>query len=280
MDMTSGSSLDLATLLQNSVKNADGDNNLWGGNGFLILFLLLLFGWGNNGFLGNRNGSPNDENSAISAAIERARADGLSDQVIVDAVKGNASAIQSLSATFGADIGAVQSALNTISNGISTLGGQINLNGQQVINAIQMGNQTLGQQLMECCCENKALLLEQSNINQMAIMNQTNTLSDRIRTGFSDIHSLIDQQNVQMSAGFQSIKDMFTQNKIDSLQAEITQLRNDATNTAQTTYLQNYVTSQTAPLQTAINTLLVRSTPAPVPAYLVNSTNGCGCTGA
>ena len=46
MNMGGGSSLDLANLLQNSVRRNDGDG-LFGGDGFLLLFLLILFGgWG------------------------------------------------------------------------------------------------------------------------------------------------------------------------------------------------------------------------------------------
>lgn len=125
-------------------------------------------------------------------------------------------------------------------------------------------------------------------------MEQTNTISDRLRTGFSETHQLIDAQTAQMVAGFQSIKDMFTQNKIDTMQATITQLQNNANNSAQTAYIQNYVNSQIAPVQTAVNTLINRVPSNPVPAIVVGSSNsngynnyaygwnnsGCTCTGA
>lgn len=50
MDMTNGmaggSMLDLAGLLQNSMRRNDGDG-IFGGDGFILLFLLILFGgWG------------------------------------------------------------------------------------------------------------------------------------------------------------------------------------------------------------------------------------------
>lgn len=127
-------------------------------------------------------------------------------------------------------------------------------------------------------------------------MEQANVISDRLRTGFSETHQLIDAQTAQMVAGFQSIKDMFTQNKIDTMQATINQLQNNANNSAQTAYLQNYVNGQVAPVQTAVNTLLNRIPSNPVPAVVVGTANGngygynnnyayswnngCGCTGA
>ena len=268
-----GSGLDFATFMNSALRN--NDNGMFGNSngGLLWIFLLLLFGWGGNGF-GNRGQTAND--ATVDAAIQRARADGLSDQSILDAIRGNETVIQTLATTFNTDIGNIQQSLNAISGGIDRLSGQVGLSGQQVISAVQTGNMNLIQQLMSCCCEVKSLIIEQGNSTRIATMEQTNTLSDRMQTGFSDIHQLIDTQTSQMTAGFQSIKDMFTQNKIDSLQAEVNQLQTNANNSAQTAYLQNYINSQVAPLQSAINSIYNRVPANPVPAYLVNTNTGCG----
>ena len=297
MDMTNGmaggSMLDLAGLLQNSMRRNDGDG-MFGGDGFILLFLLILFGgWGGNGWNRGQAGQLTNDaavTGALDAAIQKARADGVSDSMIMDAIRGNQTAIQTLATTFNTDINAVQQALCALNGGIDKLSGQIGLSGQQVINAIQLGNQSIIQQLMSCCCDVKSLVLEQGNNARIATMEQTNTLSDRMRTGFAETHQLIDTQTAQMVAGFQSIKDMFTQNKIDTLQATVNQLQNNANNSAQTAYLQNYVNSQVAPIQAAVNTLVNRVPNTPQPAYLVNTNtscganyaygNGCGCTGA
>lgn len=293
MNMGGGSSLDLANLLQNSVRR-NGDDGLFGGDGFLLLFLLILFGgWGGNGWNRGQAGQLTNDaavTGAVDAAIQRARADGISDSMIMDAIRGNQTAIQTLATTFNTDIGNVQQALCALNGGIDKLSGQIGLSGQQVINAIQTGNMSLTQQLMSCCCDVKSLVLEQGNNTRMATMEQTNTLSDRMRTGFAETHQLIDTQTAQMVAGFQSIKDMFTQNKIDTLQATVNQLQNNANNSAQTAYLQNYINSQLAPIQNTVNTITNKIPGNPVPAYLVNTNtscganyaygNGCGCTGA
>lgn len=284
MDMNSmssmGSGLDFATFMNSALRN-NGDG-VWGGeNGILFLFLLILFGgWGGNGF-GNRGQAGQLTNDAavtgaVDAAIQRARADGLSDQSILDAIRGNQTIIQTLANTFNTDISNVQQSLCALNGGIDKLSGQIGLSGQQVINAIQMGNMNLVQQLMSCCCDIKTLITQQAHETQLATMEQTNTLSDRMQTGFSDIRQLIDNQTAQMTAGFQGIKDMFTQNKIDSLQAEVNRLQANANNSAQTAYLQNYINSQIAPMQTTINNINNRVPSVPTPAYLVNTNTGCG----
>lgn len=288
MNTSMGSGLDFATFMNSALRN-NGDD-MWGGNnGLLWIFLLILLGGGGWNF-GNRAGNDAAVTGAIDAAIQKARADGLGEQAIMDAIRGNQTAIQTLATTFNTDIGNVQQALCALNGGIDKLSGQIGLSGQQVINAIQTGNMSLTQQLMSCCCDIKSLVLEQENNVRMATMEQTNTLSDRMRTGFAETHQLIDTQTAQMVAGFQSIKDMFTQNKIDTLQATVNQLQNNANNSAQTAYLQNYVNSQVAPIQAALNTLVNRVPNTPQPAYLVNTNtscganyaygNGCGCTGA
>lgn len=288
MDISSaGSGLDFATFMNSALRNnGAGYNNMWGDNGILFLFLLILFGWG-----GNRNNSgasgaipmgaattTNDAavTGAIDAAIQRARADGLDSQIVLEAVRGNQTAIQTLATTFNTDISNIQQSLCALNAGIDKLSGQIGLSSQQVINAIQTGNMNIVQQLMNCCCETKALILEQGNSTRMATMEQTNTLSDRMRTGFAETHQLIDTQTAQMVAGFQSIKDMFTQNKIDTLQATVNQLQNNANNSAQTAYLQNYINSQLAPVQAIVNSISDRVPNVPQPAYLVNTNTSCG----
>lgn len=277
MNTSMGSGLDFATFMNSALRN-NGDD-MWGcNNGLLWIFLLILLGGGGWNF-GNRAGNLTNDaavTGAIDAAIQKARADGLGEQAIMDAIRGNQTAIQTLATTFNTDIGNVQQALCALNGGIDKLSGQIGLSGQQVINAIQTGNMSLTQQLMSCCCDIKSLVLEQENNVRMATMEQTNTLSDRMRTGFAETHQLIDSQTAQMVAGFQSIKDMFTQNKIDTLQATVNQLQNNANNSAQTAYLQNYVNSQVAPIQTSVNTLLNRVSPPPVPAVVVGSSNAYG----
>ena len=213
MDMNSmssmGSGLDFATFMNSALRN--NDDGVWGGNGGLLwIFLLILFGgWGGNGF-GNRGQAGQLTNDAavtgaVDAAIQRARADGLSDQSILDAIRGNQTIIQTLANTFNTDISNVQQSLCALNGGIDKLSGQIGLSGQQVINAIQMGNLNLVQQLMSCCCDTKTLITQQAHETQLATMEQTNTLSDRMQTGFSDIRQLIDNQTAQMTAGFQGI---------------------------------------------------------------------------
>lgn len=292
MDMTSGGSmLDLAGLLQNSMRNNE-DGFLGESNGILLLFILILFGgwggnrWGNNGAMPLTNDAA--ITGAIDAAIQKARADGLSDKVVLEAVNGNGLAISQLATTLNADINSVRDSLCALNSGVAKISADIGLSTQQTINAVQTGNMTLMQQLASCCCDIRESLTEGFNSVKIQNMEQTNTLSDRLQVGITAVNQKIDNQTAQMVAGFQSVKDMFVQNKIDTMQAKITQLENDASNNSQTFALNSYVNNALAPIIAQLNALTNAVPPRPVPSYPVagayscaynsGSVNaGCGC---
>lgn len=279
MDMTSGGSmLDLAGLLQNSMRNNE-DGFLGESNGILLLFILILFGgwggnrWGNNGAMPLTNDAA--ITGAIDAAIQKARADGLSDKVVLEAVNGNGLAISQLATTLNADINSVRDSLCALNSGVAKISADIGLSTQQTINAVQTGNMTLMQQLASCCCDIRESLTEGFNSVKIQNMEQTNTLSDRLQVGVSAINQKIDNQTAQMVAGFQSVKDMFVQNKIDTMQAKITQLENDASNNSQTFALNSYVNNALAPIIAQLNALTNAVPPRPVPSYPVAGAYSC-----
>ena len=279
MDMTSGGSmLDLAGLLQNSMRNNE-DGFLGGSNGILLLFILILSGgwggnrWGNNGAMPLTNDAA--ITGAIDAAIQKARADGLSDKVVLEAINGNGLAISQLATTLNADINSVRDSLCALNSGVAKISADIGLSTQQTINAIQTGNMTLMQQLATCCCDIRASLAEGFNSVKIQNMEQTNTLSDRLQVGISAVNQKIDNQTAQMVAGFQSVKDMFVQNKIDTMQAKITQLENDASNNSQTLALNSYVNNALAPIIAQLNALTNAVPPRPVPSYPVAGAYSC-----
>ena len=284
-----GSGLDFANFVNSAMNRDDG---MFGNNSLLWLFIMILFfGVGGNGLWGNRNNTTATDvavGEAVQKAVAEARADGLSDQVIIDAVKGNGAAINQLATTLNADINSVRDSLCALNSGVAKISADIGLSTQQTINAIQTGNMTLMQQLASCCCDIRESLTEGFNSVKIQNMEQTNTLSDRLQVGISAVNQKIDNQTAQMVAGFQSVKDMFVQNKIDTMQAKITQLENDASNNAQTFALNSYVNNALAPIIAQLNALTNAVPPRPVPSYPVagayscayNSGSvhtGCGC---
>ena len=136
------------------------------------------------------------------------------------------------------------------------------------------GFNSLSAQLADCCCSTKSAVADvnynlaaQTNILQNTVNNNGNAIQQALNSGFRDV---IDAQN----AGTQRIVDLFTQDKIQSLQTELQSAQLQLSNAAQT------------------NNIVNALRPTPVPAYpvlspytsIVNPTgfafgvsgNGCG----
>ena len=136
------------------------------------------------------------------------------------------------------------------------------------------GFNSLSAQLADCCCSTKSAVADvnynlaaQTNILQNTVNNNGTAIQQALNNGFRDV---IDAQN----AGTQRIVDLFTQDKIQSLQTELQSAQLQLSNAAQT------------------NNIVNALRPTPVPSYpvlspytsIVNPTgftfgvsgNGCG----
>lgn len=276
MDFNGMGGLDFATFVNSALRNRD-DEGFGGSYGLLWIFLLLLFrgNWNGN----DRNGL-NDYavSEAVEKAVAKARADGLSDQLVVDAVRGNREAIQQLATKLDVDISAIRTTLCTLDKGIEKISGEIGITGERVINAIQMGNMQITQQLASCCCNIEKQILIQNYENRIQNMEQTEKLTGVMNAGFTLVGQKFDQTQAQMAAGFQSIKDYLCDQKINTLEHKVTQYENTQ-NTA----------ALLAPLQAQLSALNNAVPPRAVPAYPApqyywgagwntgSSNCGCGC---
>lgn len=252
-----GSGLDMAAFLNTAMNRDDG---MFGNNSLLWLFIMILFfGIGGNGLWGNRNNATATDvavGEAVQKAVAEARADGLSDQVIIDAVKGNGAAINQLATTLNCDVNSIKNTLCALDKSISQVGNQLGMSTQQIINAVQAGNCEITRAIENCCCSMKNIAYE----NRIQNMEQTNQLTTLINAGVNQIGNRIDAQTLAMNAGFQGIKDYLTGEKISALQLENSQLR-------QTNTIQAVVDAATTPIQTRVQEILARVPSAPVPAY-------------
>lgn len=250
----------LAALMQNANKgNMDPaalmammNNNGMGGNGGWWIWIILLFfvwgGFGGNGF-GNRSGEAAQVASQLNTDANT--------NLLMQAINGNKDAISNLSNTLNCDINAVTSALNQINAGVSQISCDTKLSSCQVINAIQSGNAGLASQLASCCCDVRTAIQQQGYENQLAIVNQTNTLTSNANTQFNILGAKIDAQTQIINDKFCQLEMREMQNKIDTLRADKASLEAAALTQAQTANLINQLR------------------PCPVPAYLTCNPFGC-----
>lgn len=211
-----------------ALVSALANNNGFGGNGGWWIVILLMALWGRNGF-GNEN---QDTNSILSALNNDTGRD-----MIMQAVQGNSQAISQLASTLNCDVNSLRSAIDSVHYSIQSVGSQIGLSSQQIINSIQAGNCQLASQLAQCCCDNKLLITTQGYENRIANQEQTNFLGSKI-----------DYQTNIINDKFCQLEMREMQNKIDMLREEKSILQNTISNANQTAAIQSYVANVINPI--------------------------------
>lgn len=258
------------------------NNGGFGGNGnwIWIIFLFFLYGWNRNGFFGN-NGVAGE--GTIASTAER--------EMLLQAINGNGAAIGNLATTLNCDINSVKDAINAVQSSICSVGNQVGLTGQQVINAIQQGNMGLAQQFAQCCCDNKLLVTQmgyegqlRDQANTAALTSSINTVNTGVERGFSNVAFETAQQTCQLQTG---MRDQ-TQTIIDKLSAMEANAQQDkiANLTAQLTAANSRAERQAelAPILAELNAIKCAqpntiSVQYPQVSVVPNYPNvyGCGC---
>ena len=188
----------LMAMLTNASKNQDA----WGGSGCWFMWVILLFWlWGGNGY-GNGFG--------------RCAADGIPNQlnndfgreVLLQAINGNGQALSQLATTLNCDVNSLQTAIGNVQSSVQSVASQVGMTGQQIINSIQQGNCSLGNQLAQCCCSINDAITRTNYENQISNVNQTNTLQNAINfvnssveRGFADSIKR-NLSNAELDTGF------------------------------------------------------------------------------
>jgi len=202
-----------------AMQNGGWGNGLggWGGGilGF-ILGALVGNGWGGFGGFGGGN------NSAAAALGAQATANSNTD-LILNAINGTDADVRLLASTLNADIDSVKLAINTVQGAIQTVGAQLGLTGQQIINSIQSGNASIASQLCQCCCDNK-----------LAICQQTNSLDNAITANGQRTVDAIADLKTTMVKEFCDAKERDMAEKINGLTAVNSSLRAQIDNANQT----------------------------------------------
>lgn len=154
----------------------DDDANQW--NNPFVYLVWMMFAqrmWGNDW---NNNGQ-NAQNIELQNQIQSLRsqiADNQNSGLIMDAVKGNGCAINQLASNLNCDFNALNGAICDVRQGISTLSGQVGYSAERVINAVNLGDMNLVQQLKDCCCQTQQNIIRMGYENQLGQKDIINTL--------------------------------------------------------------------------------------------------------
>ena len=136
-------------------------------NPFAYMMMLgmfrFMYGDGWNG----QNG--NVQRSEIQSQIDSLRtqmSDNHNSDLLMGAIQGNNQDLKTLAANLNCDFNALQSSVCGIQAAIQDVGGKVGFSAERVINAVNLGNLNIIQQLKDCCCTT------QQNINRMGYENQ------------------------------------------------------------------------------------------------------------
>lgn len=233
------------------------------GNWMWMMFMWILFPWifNGNGFGGGFGG-----NNGTGFLANQLNNDAGRD-LLLQAINGRADSLGQLANILNTNVSDVQNGVNAIQNAVQTVGAQVGMSGQQVINSVQAGNASLSQQLCQCCCENRLAIANQTNAiqtqsasnhsaatlqaaqnqantqlqmaqmqsaNQLSVCQQTNQLGSQADRNTNSILNAIAGQNTLITKEFCDLKERELQNKIDTQGDIITQLRNQISNDKQT----------------------------------------------
>lgn len=239
----------LAPLLQKSgldpnlLLTMNRNNGGFGGEGgwfIWVIFLFFLMGWGNggwgNGFGGNgSNGLPNLINNDAGR------------ELLMQAIQGNGNAISQLATNLNCSVGQIQQSINGVMTQLQSVGNQVGMSGQQIINAIQTGDWNIAKQLLECCCENR-----------LATCNQTNTLTNTMNTNTQNLKDATLAQTQAILAKLDAAETRVLQDKIDAERAKNAALTTQLSQEHQNAYFAQVTTQSIAPVNNALADLSAR----------------------
>lgn len=181
----------------------------------------------------------------------------------MQAINGNRSAISDLANRLNCDINTISTAINAVQSSVQNVGAQVGLTGQQVINAIQSGNQSLASQLAQCCCDNKLLITTQGYESQLAILNQTNQLGGKVDSNTASVLEAITRQTTLLSDKFCELEKREMQARIDNLLEEKNTLQTNIAFANQTGQIQAYISGVVQPMAAEVDAIK-RSLPSSI----------------
>lgn len=260
----------LGNLWPLAFMNGGWNNGFFGNGGFMGsgfgAFLGGLFGSALPGFFnGGFNGGFGGNGAGAAAALGAQATANNNAETILRAIDGTDSDVRLLATTLNSDVNTVKTNLATLQNGLTMLTGQTGLSAQQIINSIQAGNAALAQQLCQCCCQMQQQVAAQGYENQLATLNQTNTLGTAINGSGQRIIDAISDLKTTTVKEFCDAKERDMQSEINRQAEIITQLRNEADNARQT----NAFAAMLAPIAQEVNDIRCKM-PSTVPVTYPN----------
>ena len=200
---------------------------------YLVWMMFANRFFGENGL--NGQNAQNVEMQNQLQAIRSQMQDNQNTNALMDAIKGNGCNIQQLAGQLNCDFNTLNSAICDVRQGISTLSGQVGYSAERVINAVNLGDMNLIQQLKDCCCQTQQNIIKMGYENQLGQKDIVNGMQQGFsytNTGIERASANLGFQISQMACDLKTNANDNTQRIIDTMnahwQSDLQQRYNDA----------------------------------------------------
>lgn len=178
-------------------------------NPFAYMMMLGMFRFMYGDVWNGQTG--NVQRAEIQSQIDSLRnqmSDNHNSDLLMGAIQGNNQDLKTLAANLNCDFNALQSSVCGIQAAIQDVGGKVGFSAERVINAANLGNLNIIQQLKDCCCTT------QQNINRMGYENQLGQkdIINSMQRGF-------DFNNRSIERGFSALGFQLQQDKCDIIRS-------------------------------------------------------------
>ena len=202
----------------------------WGDGGMLIvLFLILILGFGGNGgWFGNRNGV-GDIAGVDRTVVNEANYSRMMDAISTQGTR-QEMAVNQLANALNCDVNSIKSALCGLDKQLAMTNGN-------VINAIQNVGCQLGQQISSCCCTTQRAIENQGAQTRELLQDNRFLIQSTSAAQNNLVQSLFCQQNQLITDKFNALELRDLQRDLDNKNAMINDLKFQLSQEQQTTAL-------------------------------------------
>ena len=220
------------------------NGNQWNNSPWMYLVFMWMFGNGGFGGFGNNRGNlvQDAEIQNQITSLRSQMADNHNSDLLMSAIQGNNQDMKTLAANLNCDFNQLQGGICAVRSAIEQVAGQVGFSAERVINAANLGDLNIVQQLKDCCCQTQQNIIRMGYENQLGqkdilggLQQQTNTLErglDFVNRSVERGFSALGFQNAQDKCDIIRSSQDNTQRIIDTLnthwQADLQQRYNDA----------------------------------------------------
>lgn len=186
---------------------------------YMMMLGMFRFMYGDNW----NNGGNKIQDAEIQAklnALQNQMSDNHNTDLLMSAVRGNNEDMKTLAQSLNCDFNALQSAVCGIQAAIQQVGGQVGFSAERVINAANIGDLNIVQQLKDCCCQTQQNIIRMGYENQLGqkdIINGMQQGFSYTNTGLERGFSNIGFQMSQLGCDLKTNANANTQRIIDTL---------------------------------------------------------------